>query len=291
YTLVQRDACYSERSTPTQIIASNEVSPEAEDFDPEVAVLAGEGLKHGRLWFGDGCVNPAKEEMAAKEQAAQEQRAHMEQQIHDDGADATAKEMMQQQAQMSWLMSQMVLSTPPGSIAAPPPYSMPWMPPPPTQTPGTPVTVNNMNIIRRMNRDPYVRRHSSKPPSDTSSDDELHLPLRSDTSSGKAAAGAIGGTELDAAAATIPRRRLTREEEWLGWEEDAEEEESEDAAAAVARAKAKAAKAKVAKARAAKAKAKAKARRGREHRRRGRTPTRRAHRLFGRGDEQEAPPR
>ncbi|KAK1610499.1 hypothetical protein QYE76_034172 [Lolium multiflorum] len=91
-----------------------EANPEAEDFDPEVAVLAGEGLKHGRLWFGDGCVDPAKvpslrqirrgrksgqpeveprprasdlaverlrEEMAAKEQAAQEQRAHMEQQI------------------------------------------------------------------------------------------------------------------------------------------------------------------------------------------------------------------
>ncbi|KAK1613456.1 hypothetical protein QYE76_037129 [Lolium multiflorum] len=82
-----------------------EANPEAEDFDPEVAVLAGEGLKHGRLWFGDGCVDPAKvpslrqirrgrksgqpeveprprasdlaverlrEEMAAKEQAAQE---------------------------------------------------------------------------------------------------------------------------------------------------------------------------------------------------------------------------
>ncbi|KAK1610350.1 hypothetical protein QYE76_034023 [Lolium multiflorum] len=37
-----------------------EANPEAEDFDPEVAVLAGEGLKHGRLWFGDGCVDPAK---------------------------------------------------------------------------------------------------------------------------------------------------------------------------------------------------------------------------------------
>ncbi|KAK1685385.1 hypothetical protein QYE76_046233 [Lolium multiflorum] len=61
-----------------------DANPEAEDFDPEVAVLAGEGLKHGRLWFGDGCVDPARvpslrqirrgrksgqpeEEMAAKE--------------------------------------------------------------------------------------------------------------------------------------------------------------------------------------------------------------------------------
>jgi hypothetical protein len=60
--------------------------------------------------------------------------------------------MQQQQAQMSWLMSQTALSSPPGSIPAPPPYSMPWMPPPPTQSPGTPLTVNNMNIIRSMNR-------------------------------------------------------------------------------------------------------------------------------------------
>ncbi|KAK1697913.1 hypothetical protein QYE76_014610 [Lolium multiflorum] len=91
-----------------------EANPEAEDFDPEVAVLAGEGLKHGRLWFGDGCVDPARvpslrqirrgrksgqpeveprprasdlaverlrEEMAAKEQAAQEHARNMERQI------------------------------------------------------------------------------------------------------------------------------------------------------------------------------------------------------------------
>nr|XP_051191154.1 uncharacterized protein LOC127304544 [Lolium perenne] len=37
-----------------------DANPEAEDFDLEVAVLAGEGLKHGRLWFGDGCVDPAR---------------------------------------------------------------------------------------------------------------------------------------------------------------------------------------------------------------------------------------
>ncbi|KAK1610744.1 hypothetical protein QYE76_034417 [Lolium multiflorum] len=171
-----------------------DANPEAEDFDPEVAVLAGEGLKHGRLWFGDGCVDPAKvpslrqirrgrksgqpeveprprasdlaverlrEEMAAKEQAAQEQRAQMEQQILEYQQQQTQmmqqmqqqqQMMQQQQAQMSWLMSQTVLSSPPGSLPAPPPYSMPWMPPPPTQTPGTPVTVNNMNIIRSMNR-------------------------------------------------------------------------------------------------------------------------------------------
>ncbi|KAK1669930.1 hypothetical protein QYE76_058089 [Lolium multiflorum] len=148
-----------------------EANPEAEDFDPEVAVLAGEGLKHGRLWLGDGCVDPAKvpslirrgrksgqpeEEMAAKERRPRskgrtwssrlgKQQIQMMQQN-------TAEMMQAQQAQMSWLMSQTVLSSPPGSIAAPPPYTTPWMPPPPTQTPGTPITVNNLNIIRSMNR-------------------------------------------------------------------------------------------------------------------------------------------
>ncbi|KAK1679000.1 hypothetical protein QYE76_039848 [Lolium multiflorum] len=158
-----------------------EANPEAEDFDPEVAVLAGEGLKHGRLWFGDGCVDPAKvpslrqirrgrksgqpeveprprasdlaverlrEEMAAKEQAAQEQRAHMEQQILEYQQQQI--QMMQQMQQQQQMMAAAAGTD--GSIAAPPPYSMPWMPPPPTQTPGTPVTVNNMNIIRSMNR-------------------------------------------------------------------------------------------------------------------------------------------
>ncbi|KAK1682938.1 hypothetical protein QYE76_043786 [Lolium multiflorum] len=172
-----------------------DANPEAEDFDPEVAVLAGEGLKHGRLWFGDGCVDPAKvpslrqirrgrksgqpeveprprasdlaverlrEEMAAKEQAAQEQRAQMEQQILEYQQQQTEM-MQQQQAQMSWLMSQTVLSTPPGSIPAPPPYSVPWMPPPPTQTPGTPVTVNNMDIIRSMNRGAFAVRARVRP--------------------------------------------------------------------------------------------------------------------------------
>ena len=32
--------------------------PTAEDFDVEVAVLAGEGKKGGRLWIGDGLVDP-----------------------------------------------------------------------------------------------------------------------------------------------------------------------------------------------------------------------------------------
>ncbi|KAK1621124.1 hypothetical protein QYE76_026641 [Lolium multiflorum] len=153
-----------------------EANREAEDFDPEVAVLAGEGLKHGRLWFRDGVVDPAtvpslrqirrgrgdgrkgaggpgaRTELGAVGSGVRSSST-------DDAADATAQ-MMQQQALMSWLMSQTALSSPPGSIPAPPPYSMPWMPPPPTQSPGTPLTVNNMNIIRSMNRDGTFRVHT-----------------------------------------------------------------------------------------------------------------------------------
>ena len=32
--------------------------PTSEDFDVEVAVLAGQGKKGGRLWIGDGLVDP-----------------------------------------------------------------------------------------------------------------------------------------------------------------------------------------------------------------------------------------
>ena len=32
--------------------------PNTEDFDIEVAVLAGQGKKYGQLWIGDGCVDP-----------------------------------------------------------------------------------------------------------------------------------------------------------------------------------------------------------------------------------------
>ncbi|XP_071683017.1 uncharacterized protein [Lolium perenne] len=112
-------------------------NPEAEDFDPEVAVLAEEGMKHGRLWLGDGCVDPAtvpslrqirrgrksgqpqvetrplasdlaverlRAEMTAKEQAAQEQRAQMEQQILDYQQHQT--QMMQQMQQQQQIIQQ-----------------------------------------------------------------------------------------------------------------------------------------------------------------------------------------
>ena len=71
----------------------------------------------------------------------------------DDVADATAAADDAAAAGTDELADEpdgSVFST--GSIPAPPPYSMPWMPPPPTQSPGTPVTVNNLNIIRSMNR-------------------------------------------------------------------------------------------------------------------------------------------
>ena len=32
--------------------------PSTEDFDVEVAVLAGQGRRHGQLWIGGGCVDP-----------------------------------------------------------------------------------------------------------------------------------------------------------------------------------------------------------------------------------------
>ena len=35
--------------------------PYTEDFDVEVAILAGQGKKHGSLWIGDGCVDPMTE--------------------------------------------------------------------------------------------------------------------------------------------------------------------------------------------------------------------------------------
>ena len=61
------------------------------------------------------------------------------------------QQMMQaQQAQMNWLMSQTALSSPPGTLTVPP-FSMPYMPPPSTQSPMTPFTVNNTNIIRSIN--------------------------------------------------------------------------------------------------------------------------------------------
>ncbi|XP_047050609.1 uncharacterized protein LOC124655813 [Lolium rigidum] len=36
-----------------------DVDPLGVPFDPEVAVLAGQGKRNGRLWIGDGCIHPA----------------------------------------------------------------------------------------------------------------------------------------------------------------------------------------------------------------------------------------
>ncbi|KAK1613692.1 hypothetical protein QYE76_019209 [Lolium multiflorum] len=134
--------------------------PEAEDFDVEVAVLAGEGMKHGRLWLGDGCVDPTtvptlrqirrgrqsgqpqvetrprasdlaverlRVEMAAREQQAQERQAQLEQQLRDYQQQQQMHQlMMQQQQTMSWMMSQAALS-PQGTQLSTPPFSFSWM--------------------------------------------------------------------------------------------------------------------------------------------------------------------
>ncbi|KAK1620832.1 hypothetical protein QYE76_026349 [Lolium multiflorum] len=151
-----------------------DANPEAEDFDPEVAVLAGEGLKHGRLWFGDGCVDPAKVpslrqirrgrgdgRKGAGGPGARTELGAAGSGVSaaagtDDAADATAAADDAAASGTDELADEpdgSVFST--GEYSCSPPYSMPWMPPPPTQTPGTPITVNNMNIIRSMNHD-YV---------------------------------------------------------------------------------------------------------------------------------------
>ncbi|XP_071674362.1 uncharacterized protein [Lolium perenne] len=143
-----------------------DANPEAEDFDPEVAVLAGEGLKHGRLWFGDGCVDPAKvpslrqirrgrksgqpeveprprasdlaverlrEEMAAKEKAAQEQRAQMEQQIlqYQQQQTQMMQQMQQQQQMMQQQQAQMSWLMSQTALSSPPGS----LPPPPYSLP------------------------------------------------------------------------------------------------------------------------------------------------------------
>lgn len=39
-------------------VNGKDVDPLTAPFDPEVAMLAGQGKKHGRLWIGDGSVDP-----------------------------------------------------------------------------------------------------------------------------------------------------------------------------------------------------------------------------------------
>ncbi|KAK1619173.1 hypothetical protein QYE76_024690 [Lolium multiflorum] len=86
--------------------------------------------------------------MAAKEQEAQEQRAHMEQQIREyQQQQAQLMQQMQQQqqmiqqhqTQMSWMMSQTNLSSPPGSGLPLPPFSLPWMQGPSQMMPNMPL--------------------------------------------------------------------------------------------------------------------------------------------------------
>ena len=40
-------------------VHGDDADPRSSSSDPEVAVLAGEGARNGRLWIGDGNVPPA----------------------------------------------------------------------------------------------------------------------------------------------------------------------------------------------------------------------------------------
>ncbi|KAK1608087.1 hypothetical protein QYE76_031760 [Lolium multiflorum] len=103
--------------------------------------------KHGRLWFGgDGGegAGPRSKGRGWSSRLDTSSSRHEMQQMQRDADDAAAASNDELADGGAVVFSR--------ESSAPPPYSMPWMPPPPTQTPGTPVTVNNMNIIRSMNR-------------------------------------------------------------------------------------------------------------------------------------------
>ncbi|KAK1609903.1 hypothetical protein QYE76_033576 [Lolium multiflorum] len=132
-------------------------NPEAEDFDPEVAVLAGEGLKHGRLWFGDGCVDRRRRRWQRRSGGPGAKGAHG---AADSGVPAAADTMMQQMQQSSddasaagteWLMSRRFdFSTGESSCSSTLLHAVDAATA--HSAPGTPITVNNLNIIRSMNR-------------------------------------------------------------------------------------------------------------------------------------------
>lgn len=148
-----------------------EKDPSTEDFDVEVAVLAGQGKKHGQLWTGDGCVDPMivpslrqvrsgrtsdqprvetrpraldlaverlRAEMEQQRQQAEERHAKLEQELRDNQAmqQQMHQQMQQQQQMMSYLMQQqrqMQLTSPAGTSAPTtcPPFAFNWAAPDP----------------------------------------------------------------------------------------------------------------------------------------------------------------
>ncbi|XP_051202003.2 uncharacterized protein [Lolium perenne] len=128
-----------------------DADPTTEDFDVEVAVLAGQGKKGGRLWIADGLVDPTtipslrqirrgrtseqprvetrprasdlaveklRAEMEERERRHQEEQMQMQQQLRENmQMQQQMLQQMQQQQQMfqQMFMNQTVLTSPPGS--------------------------------------------------------------------------------------------------------------------------------------------------------------------------------
>nr|XP_051202405.1 uncharacterized protein LOC127316019 [Lolium perenne] len=130
-----------------------DADPTTEDFDVEVAVLAGQGKKGGRLWIADGLVDPKtipslrqirrgrtseqprvetrprasdlaveklRAEMEERERRHQEEQMQMQQQLRENmQMQQQMLQQMQQQQQMfqQMFMNQAVLTSPPWSSA------------------------------------------------------------------------------------------------------------------------------------------------------------------------------
>jgi len=174
-------------------VHGEESNPEIAPFDPEVAVLAGQGQRNGRLWIADGSVDPKtvpsmrqirrgrtsdqpavetrprpsvaaleqlREEMAtdrARREAAEQRQQLLEQQLSQQQG-----MLEQQQQMMRWMTTQMFNTAPPGTFANPP-FDLSWM-----GNQGQPggsaggsnsqappsFNVNNPSIIRRLDQSP-----------------------------------------------------------------------------------------------------------------------------------------
>ncbi|KAK1652153.1 hypothetical protein QYE76_069958 [Lolium multiflorum] len=130
-----------------------DADPTTEEFDVEVAVLAGQGKKGGRLWIADGLVDPRtipslrqirrgrtseqprvetrprasdlaieklRAEMEERERRHQEEQMQMQQQLRENmQMQQQMLQQMQQQQQMfqQMFMNQAVVTSPPGSSA------------------------------------------------------------------------------------------------------------------------------------------------------------------------------
>nr|XP_051211077.1 uncharacterized protein LOC127328524 [Lolium perenne] len=125
-----------------------DADPTTEEFDVEVAVLAGQGKKGGRLWIADGLVDPStipslrqirrgrtseqprvetrprasalaieklRAEMEERERRHQEEQMQMQQQLRENMQ--MQQQMLQQMQQQQQMFQQMFMTSPPGSSA------------------------------------------------------------------------------------------------------------------------------------------------------------------------------